>query len=196
MENSIINLDDLSNYDENTLDAISSKIVNVRLNKMEKRIEKIENDRIKDKEEMDIRIDETTQLAKDALDVGKAKAKIEEGYEGYVTQGQLGESFQLKISSNQIGDLLRIAGIAMKNSKVTKPYDNKVPKYAKIRYTSDCYGNDHAQYLWNQSECVIAIDNWLDKNDKTAYFYSCKTNGKLATYIKQLNSDFKNGLFD
>lgn len=196
MDNSIINLNELDTYDENILDTISSKIVNVRLNKIEKKMEEITNDRIKDKEELGIRIDETQQIAKDALVVSKAKAKIDDGYEGYVNQGILGDKFQLKISSNQMGDLLRIVGIAMKSSSTTKPYDNKVPKYAKIKYQSDCYGNEHEQFLWNQSECMIAIDEWLDKYGKTKEFYSCQTNGKLAKYIKQLYKDFKDGLFD
>ena len=196
MENNIINLDKLDSYDGSVLDAISSKVLDVRINKVERKMEEIQNTIIKNKEATDIDINEVKQMASDAMDVSKAKAKINDDYEGYINQRDLGDKFQLKIGSNQVGDLLRIVGIAMKSSSKTIPYDNKVPKYAKIKYLSDCYGNEHEQFLWNQSECMIAIDDWLDNHNKTKEFYSCTSSGKLAQYIKQLYKDFKDGLFN
>jgi hypothetical protein len=196
MENNIINLDKLDSYDGSVLDAISSKVLDVRINKVERKIEEIQNTVIKNKEATDIDINEAKQMASDAMEVSKVKAKINDDYEGYINQRDLGDKFQLKIGSNQVGDLLRIVGIAMKSSRKTIPYDNKVPKYAKIKYLSDYYGNEHEQFLWNQSECMIAIDDWLDNHGKTKEFYSCMSSGKLAKYIKQLYKDFQDGLFD
>lgn len=196
MGNNIVNLNDLNNYDDNSLDVISSKIMDVRIKKTQKKLEELQNVVIKNNEALNIRINDVDKKAAEAVEIGKAKAKIDEGYEGYISQGELGDKFQLKIGSRQVGDLLRIVGIAIKKSKITTPYHDKVPKYAKIRYQPDIYGNEHEQFVWNQSECMIAIDDWLEKHNKTKEFYSCTSTGKLAKYIKQLYSDFKNGLFN
>lgn len=188
-----INFDD---YDENALDIISTKLTNARIGKLEKRITKLENDRLKDKEHTSIEIEEAKEEARKAFEVGRARAKIEDGYDGYVNQTILGEKFQLKISSNQVGLLLKMSGIAMKSYSSTKPYDDKVPKYAKIKYYPDCYGRDQESYVWNQANCIIKIEDWLEKHNKLKAFYACETNGKLEKYIKSLYQDFKNGLFD
>jgi len=187
-----INFDD---YDENTLDIISSKLTNARINRLEKRITQFENDRIKDKEWTAIGIGEAKQAANEAIELGKARVKIDSGYEGYINQTDLGDKFQLKISSNQVGKLLRIVGIAMKDSKKTRPFDNKVPKYAKIKITPDYYGRDIESYVWKQDECIIKIDEWLEKHEKLKEFYACESNGKLEKYIKELYQDFKDGVF-
>ena len=125
---------------------------------------------------------EDNERIQEALD---EQTKLKENKSGYVNQRDFGASFNLKMGSKTVGKLLKIVGLAMKNSKTTKPYESKCPKYAQTIVDQEL---GRVTYKWNYNDCIKVIDKWLKDNNNYEKFYSITNKEHMIKFI--------NGLYD
>lgn len=182
--------------DTNQILAMGQQGIYIVLDRFQKQLEKIENDKEKEKKRVNIQLEELTNKTQNAIDIATSTKVIKDGMDGYMSASDFGNMFRVKIGSKRVGLLLRICGIAKKSKTKTEPYDSLCPKYAKVNYAIDCFGREHPTFSWNYSECLNKIDEWLKGFGLYEEFYKIQTNGEMDRYIKQLYERFRNGEFD
>lgn len=167
---------EIENMSEGELQALQEKIVNLRMSNIEKAI-KATNDKV---ERMDEKLERTIQLSVTAQRVREPKY-------GYVNQGEFGRYFDVPISSQRVGKLFKVVGLAQKSLATTKPYWKDVPQYA-LNTTYEHYTST----TWNYTECLKKIDAWLMERGLFESFYSCKTVKEKEKFIDDLYERYMN----
>lgn len=100
------------------------------------------------------------------------------------------ELYQVKISNRQMGDLLRVVGLAKKYS-LTEPFDVNVPKYAITVKKEDRQGFMRTEFEWHLQNCRNKILKWFEKNGLTDEFYSKKDEDAMEVFIKELVKNWR-----
>lgn len=160
------------------LQAIINQAMAEQNNHLHQALAEIKEEQEMLKEEIAIAKEENEQLREMDL----KKHRVTEHRYGFISLGDLGQMFDVSISSQRMGKLLRLVGIAMAGSSKTEPYRTAIQDgYAK----SMMYG-DFPTYQYNPDKCIRKIERWLEKREKLEEFFSIPDEKELAKYIDEL----------
>lgn len=113
--------------------------------------------------------------------------RVKTAYSSYVSQTNFGKEFNVNISNNRVGKLLRVVGIAQPSRSRTTPYTKLIPRFAKNTTTSN---GKHKTHIWNFDECSKQINKWLKANGYFTDFYSIEHERDMEVFIDRLHTDY------
>lgn len=187
---------DYSSMSTEMLNLIQEKVILAKMKIYEQQLSKLKNDMERVAEIAEQKTEEALGHLKDATEIFTSKTKMRIAPNGYGNLTELGELFDGKIGARQVGNLLRMAGLAMAKESSTVPYQNTPVKYCRQYVYTDYYGREHYGYVWNFVECKNAIEIWLNKNDLLVGFLKCSSKAKVSEYISNIYKKYKMGEYD
>lgn len=111
------------------------------------------------------------------------QSKLTESKIEYMNQTDFGACFNLKIGSVMVGRLLKVVGLAMTESRNTKPYEKFVPKFAQSYVNQDI---GVPTYKWSYNQCIVVIDRFLKDKELYEDFYGATSKSKLYKLINSM----------
>ena len=193
MENNM--LMELNNMSGDELSLLQNKIINVQMQKMQNQIKTINDEVEKLKAENQLR-DNNIEKFKTDMEVKEksvincmqiqADRKIKDNW---LNQGNFGRSFIISISSQAIGKLFKVVGLAQKFG-ATKPKRDFINKgYVRVCLTNN---GMYTFFEWHYEKCFDFILKWLKRNNKYNEFYSIENEKDMTKFINNLYKDFIN----
>lgn len=192
MNTELVNVD-YNSMSPDLLNLIQEKVIFAKMKWYEDEIKKLNRSVERIQELSEQKTEEALCHLNDAKDIFTAKSKIRNAPNGYGSLTELGELFDGKVGAIHMGHLLRMVGLAMLKESKTVPYQNTPVKYCRQYTFCDIYGRENYSYVWNLTECKIAVEEWLEKHDLLVEFLKCSSKGKVNDYIKKIYNHFKSG---
>lgn len=121
------------------------------------------------------------------IEVAKNSMRVNAPRYDWVNQSKFGEFLEPSIGSKTLGKLLKVVGLAKKNTARTTPYRKYIGenKYARIR-TFEHYSTTD----WNYEKCLDYIDDWLEEQGHDKEFYSTENEEDRKEFIDQLYEEY------
>lgn len=183
-------LSQLEGMSSEQLEVITMSAIQLNVKKILSRVEKIEDDVLKSKTESRLMIEDVKEKiegveerTKRTLEVATNSMRVREPREGWVNLTTMGRYFAVSISSRRMGKLLRVIGLAQKNSSTTVPYRQFIgaEKLARV----DVF-EQGASYKWNFKRVVNHLNLWLEKRGLFEEFYSNASEADMDRFIDDL----------
>jgi hypothetical protein len=172
--NQLMNIENLSTEE---LRVLQDKIVAQQVTRLQQQLEAVTNRLAEHEQKFELveqRQDKVVEVAVNGL-------RVKQGHFEYVSQGDFGRYFSVSIGSQFIGKLLKVVGLAQKGKKLTTPYREHIPRYAKTNAATNYTAN-----VWHYQNCMEYIDKWLKENGLYEHFYSIQDEREMAKFINDL----------
>lgn len=188
MSNDVISLNqnDIQELNDEELEMLQTKVMNARINKLAAKINeanlaarKAENKA----NEANRKLEKLEKEQEDIKDIAVNSARVNAPRYDWVNQSTFGEFLEPSIGSRTFGKLLKVVGLAKRNSSRTRPYRKYVGKnkYARVK-TFEKYNTTD----WHYIRCLDFIDDWLEEHGYYKDFYSTEDETQRKEYIDWL----------
>lgn len=178
---------DFSEMSMTELQAQNALLMQEQLSRMTKEIEKVQDRVIKNEAKQELtetRVKYLEKKQEDQMSVNINALRAREPKEGWVNLTNFGLMFNSPLSRARVSKLLKVAGIAQRNTGKTVPRREYVGdgKLCDTRITME----GHPQLLWNFRRCMTHIDLWLETHGHKEEFYSKESGDELTQYVDYL----------
>lgn len=182
------NLTNIENMSLTELQAQSSIILNEQIKRLIDEVQKVKDATSKTEARQEIVEDklghiERKQLAQERMSINALRA-TNKGYDGWVNLTNFGLMLNANISRNRVGKLLKVVGIAQRNTGRTLARREYMGdgRLCNTRITRE----GHSQLLWNFNRCMTHIELWLEKHGYLEEFYEKENGDELTAFIDYL----------
>lgn len=169
------------------LQAQSAMLLQEQIARMHDEIVKVRDIAVKNEarqEITDARINHIEKKQEDRLRVSINALRAREVKDGWVNLTNFGLMFNSTLSRHRVGKLLKVTGIAQRNTGKTVPRREYIGdgRLCDTRITME----GHAQLLWNFRRCMAHIDMWLEKHGYLEDFYEKENEDELTNFVDYL----------
>src|SRR5690625_3857154 len=182
------NLTNIENMSLTELQAQSSIILNEQIKRLIDEVQKVKDATSKTEARQELVEDkighiERKQAAQERMSINALRA-TNKSYDGWVNLTNFGLMLNANISRNRVGKLLKVVGIAQRNTGRTLPRREYVGdgRLCDNRLTRD----GSSQILWNFNRCMTHIELWLEKHGYLEKFYEKENGDELTAFIDYL----------
>ena len=182
------NLTNIENMSLTELQAQSALLLNEQIKRLIDEVQKVKDATSKTEARQEIIEDklghiERKQAAQERMSINALRA-TNKNYDGWVNLTNFGLMLNANISRNRVGKLLKVVGIAQRNTGRTVPRREYVGdgRLCDTRITR----NGSPQILWNFNRCMTYIELWLEKHGYLEKFYEKENGDELTAFIDYL----------
>jgi len=182
------NLTSFENMSLSELQAQSALLLNEQIKRLIDEVQKVKDATSKTEARQEIVENklghiERKQAAQERMSINALRA-TNKNYDGWVNLTNFGLMLNASISRNRVGKLLKVVGIAQRNTGRTLPRREFVGdgRLCVTRVTRD----GHYRLLWNFNRCMTHIELWLEKHGYLEKFYEKENGDELTDFIDYL----------
>lgn len=194
MNNQAITGLDLSSFGTMTSDQlqlIASTALQANVSLLQQQVETLRDDVIKVRTESSLAIGdikqevvEVREMQAKAIDVAVNSMRVKAPTKGWITLSQFGRCFAAVLSSQRMGKLMRVIGLAMVSTNRTTPYKQYIDRNKYVINEPDESG---PRWKWNYAKCLHKIDFWLQEQGLFEKFYSISNEKEMENFIDALH---------
>lgn len=184
-----MNVDEMSMEE---LDILQQQIMTKKINSFQERLERMESNQIKSETKNEIQYQELKNDVGRVTEIAIASSRVTSPQYDYVNQSDFGNYFNVSMSSQKVGKLLKLSGIAKRSRGKTLPYREHIPNLAKSRQGTSAKGYNYSTTVWHFNRCVKKIDEWLKDSGHFYDFYNIEYEKDLEIFIDELYKKYMN----
>lgn len=194
MNNQTVTGLDLSSFGTMTseqLQLIASTALQANVSLLQQQVEILRDDVLKVRTESTLAIEdikqevvEVREMQAKAVDVAVNSMRVKAPAQGWITLSQFGRCFAAVISSQRMGKMMRVIGLAMASTNRTTPYKQCIDRSKYVINEPDEKG---PRWKWNYTRCLHKMDVWLQERGLFEEFYSISNEKEMEDFIDSLH---------